>query len=193
MWSLTSLVAAAALLVLQGSLEFQSQSPPADQVPSFTADGQLARPAGYEAWVMVGTSTGLSYNPAVNAQPGAGPGMFHNVYLQPWAYRQFRDTGRFPEGSMLVLTFFEASRDAAPARAGYYPADPLPTFEVHVKHQGLHQSGWGFFGFGAGDQRAAMVPGTAACYNCHATEARTDHVFTQFYPALRTLIAQTPR
>lgn len=193
MWSFTTFAAAAALVFIEGSFEFQGQSPPADQVPSFTADGQLVRPTGYEAWVMVGTSTGLSYNANVNAQPGAGPGMFHNVYLQPWAYRQFRETGRFPDGSMFVLAFFEASRDAAPARAGYYPADPLPVFEVHIKRQGLHASGWGFFDFGQDAKSAAMIPGAASCYECHAKEARTDHVFTQFYPALRTLIAQAPR
>jgi hypothetical protein len=139
---------------------------------------------------MVGTSTGLSYNPVVNAQPGAGPGMFHNVYLQPWAYREFKQTGKFPEGSMLVLTFFQAVRDAAPARAGAYPGDRLPVFEVHVKRQGLHESGWGFFGFGADDRQSGMVPGSAACYSCHAAEAETDHVFTQFYPALRRAAAR---
>lgn len=161
------------------------QGPPADEQPRFTADGQLQRPTGWEAWVMVGTSTGLSYNPQVNAQPGAGPGMFHNVYLQPWAYRHFKQTGTFPEGAMLVLTFFAPVRDAAPARAGYYPADPMPTVEVHVKRKGLHESGWGFFGFGADAKAAGMIPGSASCYSCHAKEAQTDHVFTQFYPALR--------
>jgi hypothetical protein len=168
----------------------RAQSPPADEMPQFTTDGLLMRPQGFEAWVMVGTSTGLSYNPAVNAQPGAGPGMFHNVYLQPWAYRHFKATGKFPEGSMFVLTFFEPVRDAAPARAGFYPGDRLPSFEVHVKRAGLHESGWGFFGFDRDTEQSGMVPGSASCYSCHAKEAKTDHVFTQFYPALRQPIAR---
>lgn len=185
MWNTVSVLCAGLLLVLPSSRPRPSQSPPADELPRFTSDGLLMRPTGYEAWVMVGTSTGLSYNENVNVLPGAGPGMFNNVYLQPWAYRHFKRTGKFPEGAMFVLTFFEPSRNAAPARAGFYAGDPLPTFEVHVKRAGLHASGWGFFAFERDTEKSGMVPGSAACYSCHATEARTDHVFTQFYPALR--------
>lgn len=184
MWNIVSAVGLG--LVLAWHTPLQAPAPPPDEVPQFDASGQLLRPTGWEAWVMVGTSTGLSYNEQVNAQPGAGPGMFHNVYLQPWAYRHFKQTGKFPEGAMLVLSFFAAVRDAAPARAGHYPADPMPMFEVHVKRQGLHESGWAFFGFDRDTERAGMVPGSASCYSCHAKEAQTDHVFTQFYPALRS-------
>ena len=168
----------------------QTPAPPRDQLPQFSPDGRLQRPTGWEAWVMVGTSTGLSYSDEVNARPGAGPGMFHNVYLQPWAYRHFVDTGRFPEGSMFVLSFFAPSRDAAPARAGYYPADPMPVVEVHLKKAGVDSTGWGFYNFGEGVEAASRIPGAAACYSCHAKEARVDHVFVQFYPALRRFVRQ---
>jgi len=169
------------------------QAPPPDQTPVFNAQNQLKRPSGYEEWVMVGASTGLSYNPQINAQPGAGPGMFHQVYLQPWAYRHFKQTGQFPEGAMFVLAFYESVRDAAPAKQGYYPADPIASFEVHVKHKGLSESGWGFYGFDEGQEQAGMVPATAACYSCHASEAKTDNVFTQFYPAMRALLKRNER
>jgi len=49
--------------------------------------------------------------------------MFHNVYVQPWAYREFVRTGGFPERTMFVLSFYEASRKSAPARAGFYEGD----------------------------------------------------------------------
>src|SRR2546422_396426 len=39
----------------------QQQGPPEDQLPRFTPSGQLLPPVGWEAWVMVGSSTGLSY------------------------------------------------------------------------------------------------------------------------------------
>src|ERR1041384_4009081 len=42
-------------------LAFQSSKPPKDQLPQFTSDGKLIRPTGYQEWVMVGASTGLSY------------------------------------------------------------------------------------------------------------------------------------
>src|SRR2546425_1494050 len=38
----------------------QQQGPPEDQLPRFTPSGQLLPPVGWEAWVMVGSSTGLS-------------------------------------------------------------------------------------------------------------------------------------
>jgi hypothetical protein len=64
--------------------------------PQFTKDGSLAQPRDWETWVMVGSSTGLSYaTPGAAPVAGAAPGMFHNVYMQPWAYREFIKTWAF--------------------------------------------------------------------------------------------------
>src|SRR2546429_3220665 len=57
----------------------QQQEPPDDQLPRFAPGGQLLPPVGWEAWVMVGSSTGLSYAAARPPAAGAAPGMFHNV------------------------------------------------------------------------------------------------------------------
>ena len=168
----------------------QQRDPPEDQVPRFSPTGQLVKPVGWEAWVMVGASTGLSYAAAPTPAAGAAPGMFHNVYVQPWAYREFDRTGAFPERTMFVLSFYEASRKSAPARAGFYEGERLGAIEVHLKQAGIDKTGWGFFGFGEGATTAAMIPGAAPCYSCHATEAAHDQVFTQFYPPLRERLAR---
>ncbi len=168
----------------------QQQGPPEDQLPRFAPGGQLLTPVGWEAWVMVGSSTGLSYAAASPPAAGAAPGMFHNVYVQPWAYREFVRTGAFPERTMFVLSFYEASRKSAPARAGFYEGDRMPGIEVHLKQRGIDKTGWGFFGFGDGATPATMIPGAAPCYSCHATEAAHDQVFTQFYPPLRERLAR---
>ena len=180
-------IAAVAVTVM---LPQDRSAPPSDQMPKFTASGALLRPEGWEMWVMVGASTGLSYNE--NARPAAdgSPGMFHNVYLQPWAYKQFMQTRTFPEGTMFVLSFFESSRKATPARAGFYEGDQMPGFEVHLKWKGTDKTGWGFYNFGDSTASADMIPGAASCYTCHATEAAHDHVFTQFYPPLRTRLTR---
>ena len=34
---------------------------------------------------------------------------------------------------MFVLSFYEASRKATPARAGFYEGDRIPGIEVHLK------------------------------------------------------------
>src|SRR2546422_8794771 len=139
-----------ACVAWSGSARSQQQGPPDDQLPRFAQSGQLVKPVGWEAWVMVGSSTGLSYAAAPPPAAGAAPGMFHNVYVQPWAYREFVRTGAFPERSMFVLSFYEASRKSAPARVGFYEGDRMPGIEVHLKQRGIDKTGWGFFGFGDG-------------------------------------------
>ena len=169
----------------RGLARSEQQDPPADQLPRFAQRDQLLKPVGWEAWVMVGASTGLSYAAAPPPAAGAAPGMFHNVYVQPWAYREFVRTGAFPQRTMFVLSFYEASRKSTPARAGFYEGDRVPAIEVHLKQTGIDTTGWAFFGFGDSAATAAMIPGAASCYSCHATEAAHDQVFTQFYPPLR--------
>jgi cytochrome P460 len=169
----------------------QAKGPSEDEMPQLTKDGSLTEPKDWETWVMVGSSTGLSYAaPGAAPVAGAAPGMFHNVYMQPWAYREFIKTGAFPEGTMFVLSFYEASRKSAPAKSGFYEGDRAPGIEVHLKQKGIDKSGWAFFGFGDTASVGARIPGTASCYSCHATEAAHDNVFTQFYPFMRERLAQ---
>ena len=189
-WIAAMLAALIGVVAWRGVARGQQRDPPEDQLPRFAQRDQLVKPVGWEAWVMVGASTGLSYAAAPPPAAGAAPGMFHNVYVQPWAYREFVRTGAFPQRTMLVLSFYEASRKFTPARAGFYEGDRVPTIEVHLKQAGIDRTGWGFFGFGDNAATAAMIPGTAPCYSCHATEADHDQVFTQFYPPLRERLAR---
>lgn len=180
------MIKAAAGVAVLSALALQSK-PPQDQLPQFTADGKLIRPTGYREWVQVGASTGLSYNkPQQLPAAGEAPGMFHNVYLQPWAYRYVMDHGAFPENAMFVMTFYEASKKSAPARFGFYEGDRISGFEVHLKRKEVDSTGWGFYGFGSDTSRPqAKQPSALACYSCHKTEAAFDNAFVQFYPALR--------
>lgn len=168
-----------------GAAEPGAAGPPADMLPRFTEEGALLRPEGWEAWVLAGTSMGLTYNePARSPAPGEPPGRFLNVYVQPWAYERFLETGAFAEGTMFILAGAEPVRKADPARGGFYQGE-LSLLEVHLKKEGVHESGWGFYGFGGGDAaEARLIPGEASCYSCHRDEAAFDHVFTQFYPSM---------
>ncbi len=186
----TTIAVVAVVTISASALGLQAVNqakPPADQVARFTKEGRLIRPTGYEEWVMVGASTGLSYAvPAAQPAAGAAPGMFHNIYLQPWAYRWVMERGVFPDGAMFVMTFYEPSRKSRPAKVGFYEGDRIPGIEVHLKRAGVDSTGWGFFGFGSDtSSSAAKVPGQAACYSCHRAEAMFDQAFVQFYPALR--------
>ena len=162
-----------------------AERPEARYLPQFTADGDLRRPEGWEAWVLAGTSMGLTYaeNPRTFA-PGEAPGSFLNVYIQPWAYEAFMELAEFPDGTMLVLAGSEPVRKADPARGGFYQGD-LHLMEVHLKREGIDPSGWAFYGYGSDAESAAKIPGEASCYSCHAENAGHDNVFVQFYPRIR--------
>lgn len=158
---------------------------PADLRPRFTPEGDLVRPEGWEAWVLAGTSMGLTYNePADASAPGEPPGRFLNVYIQPWAYERFMASGAFPEGTMFILAGADPVDKADPARGGFYQGE-VSLLEVHLKQDGLDPTGWGFYGFTAEAETARRIPSDANCYSCHRDEAAFDHAFVQFYPAMR--------
>ena len=176
----TSVVDAAAQ-----SSESLARADNTEDMPRFSADGSLLRPEGWEAWVMVGTSVGLTYDtPGAVAMGDEDIGMFLNVYMQPWAYHHFIDTGEFAEKTMFILAMSEPTRKADPARGGFYEGDRQLT-EIHLKQDGLHESGWGFYAFSQGAESGNLLPGAAPCYSCHAEQTSFDNVFVQFYPQLR--------
>lgn len=165
---------------------------PAALLPRFTPAGELIRPEGWETWVLAGTSMGLTYTESATAPaPGEPPGDFLNVYLQPWAYARFMETGEFPEGTMFALVGSDPVERTDPARGGFTQG-AMSLLEVHLKKEGLHESGWGFYGFGGGEETAELIPGDAACYSCHRDEAAFDNAFVQFYPAMRERLGLEP-
>lgn len=169
-----------------------ADSIPAAQLPRFTPDGRLLRPEGWEGWVLAGTSMGLTYNePASTPAPGEPPGIFLNVYVQPWAYERFLESGEFPEGTMFILAMAEPITKADPARGGFYMGE-ISMMEVHLKRAGIHESGWGFYGFGGDDPAAEILPAEANCYSCHRDEAAFDNAFVQFYPKMRERLGLDP-
>lgn len=178
----------AAAALLDGEPKAIAQERPdqeARYLPQFTEDGELRRPDGWETWVLAGTSMGLTYaeNPRTFA-PGEAPGSFLQVYIQPWAYDSFMDTGEFPEETMFVLAGSQPVSKADPARGGFYQGN-LMLMEVHLKKDGIDPTGWAFFGYGDGAESAAKTPGDQSCYSCHAENGDHDNVFVQFYPKIR--------
>ena len=96
------------------------------------------------------------------------------TYISPNAYREFARTGKFPEGTVMVLE----------------SPGPSVSFLASVKDSNRFEGGWGYFEFrdveGRQTSGISALPKTAACVACHRDHAAMDHVFTQFYPVLRT-------
>jgi len=153
----------------------------AGSAPAYDGSGALLRPEGYREWVFVGASLGLSYS---DGPPASGPGSFHHTYLRPESYAEYRRTGRFPEGTVLVLELYEAAQKAAPSRHGLFEGRRLAV-EAAVKDSRRFPEGWAYFSFGDGAERAARPFPRRACFDCHREHAASDNVFVQFYPVLR--------
>ena len=133
----------------------------------FVDQGRMLFPAEYREWIFLSAGRGMSYAPVAAEQP-APP--FDNVFVNPAAYRSFRETGTWPDGSILEAGSFQTG-------------EPLAT-EVHVKDTArFGGDGWAFFGFGS-KEPATMVPREANCYSCHEANTAVDRTFVQFYPTL---------
>ena len=80
---------------------------------------------------------------------------FHNVYIEPCAYDEFKRTKEFPEGTILFkelqLTLEKENADGSrtePSGRGYFPG-ALNGADVTVKDTGRYAAtgGWGYFNF----------------------------------------------
>ena len=155
--------------------------------PKWTSTGELILPKGYHQWVFLGSP--LTPH-ALNGGNAPFP-EYHNVYVQPEAFRAYRKTGEWPEGTImfkeLQLTTPGTNPDGSSVEVsgrGYFPA-ALNGVDISVKDSKRFKdtNGWGFFTFG---HHAPPYPKTAAvqpkeaCAGCHIANA-TNMVFSRFY------------
>ena len=133
----------------------------------------LLRPEGYREWMLVS---------GVGAADASGD----RVYMSPSSYRDYAKTGTFPDGTVLVWE--PASSQQPVARGG--PHATSSTLLVSVKDTSKFEGGWGFYDFsgtgGANPRTARALPESSGCRTCHRQSAANDHVFTRFYPGLRS-------
>jgi hypothetical protein len=188
---LCSLFFSASLLESKTTAQSNKTASPASEKPAavFEDKDTLLRPEGYREWVFVGSSTGLNYmpNPAPSSANSATD--FKNVYINPAAYREFTRTGKFPEGTVMVLEIASAANKNEPGLQGSY-GDKYIALEASVKDSKRFSGGWAYFGFTGMDgktlTKAKPFP-DSACQSCHQQKAATDLVFTQFYPVLNSI------
>ncbi len=161
--------------------------------PKWTEDGKLELPTGYREWVYLGSP--LTPN-ALNGGEAGFP-EYHNVYMHPAAYKIYKETNEFPEGTILLkelqLTKQAEEEDGSRTEVsgrGYFPA-AFNGIDIAVKdsQRFAESQNWGYFNFGhhappyAASAAAAPVDSCAAC---HISNATRDMVFTEFYTILNT-------
>ena len=173
--------------------------------PQYDAQGQLKLPADFRTWVFVGSNMGIEYREEVAKYTPAErdpnkppkPSNFHNVYINPEAYREYARSGKFPEKTMLVLDSYkaESGEPLHVVAEGRFPGNQT-SIAVAVKDSARpdgSKSDWAYYDFPldkTGEKSFDKPRGTSkafpdkACYDCHKRHASDDNVWVQFYPTL---------
>lgn len=163
--------------------------PQLDIVPVFNAKNELVQPKDFREWIFIGAPTtphGLNNGKANFPE-------FHNVYVQPAAFKAYRATGKWPEGTMMVKElqlvdgpseFPDGSRLEASGR-GYFPGK-VNGLDVAVKDSKRFgkTKNWGYFNFNhsAPPYLASAAERPAAeCASCHIANAHEDMVYVNLY------------
>ena len=168
-------------------------APAAADAPAYNANGELLRPTDYRDWVFVTSGIDMFYGPeaAPAASEPARPSVFTNVFVTRPAYDEFMRSGTWPDKTMFILEVRSAEKAASIDSRGQSQGS-VRTIEAAVKdverfaaNEG--SNGWGYFGFrgpnGLRDS-SAVLPTSASCYSCHASNTAVDNTFVQFYPTL---------
>lgn len=144
-------------------------------------------PEGYREWIFIGSSLGLRYDDNDEKQRPEEL-EYKNIYINPSAYREYVKTGKFPQGTVLILEIATAETKKEPGLRGSYQKEFVGLLAAAKDRERFGEE-WAYFRFTDKDgklvDKARPFP-KAACYDCHRQKAAVDNVFTQFYPVLRT-------
>lgn len=151
-------------------------------VAEYTESGELVYPDDLDAWIHMGTSLGGDYD-AAPFDP-ANPGVIGVVQMEPNAYRYFLANGKYADGTMFLLSFFEAEARSEPQLQGFVQGESRGR-EIHVIDRARFAEGHGFFVYGQAGGTAAKLPDGSPCIQCHSAEGDYDATFIQFYPTIR--------
>lgn len=162
--------------------------PQATSAAQWNDKDQLLQPINYREWIFVGTPvTPNDMNDGSAAFPE-----FHNVYIAPLSWAEYKKTGKFPEGTVMVKELVSVGSKQAASGAGYFQGEFIG-LEAAVKSAAKHPKepgNRGYYSFtqqGKVPSKSASIKPTQSCNACHVN-AKEDYVFTQYYPVLRAAV-----
>jgi Cytochrome P460 len=129
---------------------------------------------------------------AIAASQGQGSDQLHNVYASPGTIDNYRATGRFPDGAVLVKEVFGTA--TAPMTTGIVShAQTLKGWFVMVKDSKnsrpgnkLWGDGWGWSWFDASNpSKTTTTDYKVACQGCHIPAQASDWIYIAGYPVLK--------
>lgn len=117
-----------------------------EQITYFTMQGdELKRPTDYRKWVFVGTPTTPN-----DMNNGKAPfPEFHNVYIDPQSYKEWKATGKWREGTIFVKELVSVGTKSAASGNGYFMGDfiGLEATIKSKKHFPSEPGNWAYFSF----------------------------------------------
>ena len=157
-----------------------------NMAPPVDASGNLRVPDGYRT-----SYHGLG-SWAIAADQGKGSKEIHIVYASPGSIAAYRETGHFPDGTVLVKEVFQAATgDMTTGTVSH--ADRLKGWFVMVRdskgsHAGnkLWGDGWGWSWFDAATPtKTTSKDYKSDCLPCHVPAQASDWIYVSGYPALK--------
>jgi hypothetical protein len=196
----TTWLVALLAVVLLALVVSVSAKPPADSSgstdsPRFNDKGELIPPENYREWVWVTSGLDMTYNDngrrAGPASEVDSPKPFDNVFVAPTAYREFKRTGTWPDGTMFVIEIRQSKTKVHPNQAGWVQGDVVGMPAAVKDEKRFGTAKWGYFSLMRNGKAAPGEPmstnGSDGCYSCHNKNGAVDNTFVQFYPTLKPI------
>ena len=133
-------------------------------------------PTGYRHWTHVKSMAIVDKSNPLFGQFGG----IHSVYVNDRGLRILQKGGVYPDGSVFVFDLL-----AARLENGAYVEGKRKVLAVMVKNAKRYAStgGWGFQAFAKGDpQKPVVTDARQQCFGCHASQKKTDYVFSAWRP-----------
>lgn len=151
------------------------------------ADGSFHVPENFRTdYVMLG-----AWSVTSDADTAGNIGL-HVVYAQKSAVQVYRETGKFPDGTVLVKELFNGATEKlttgratrAASEAGYFVM--VKDDNDRFPENPLWGDGWGWSFFDAGNTRVTTTKDYRKdCLGCHIPARSTDLVYVGGYPVLK--------
>ena len=109
-------------------------------VPQFTANNELVRPQNYREWIFLSAGYGMNYNASMGDHQ-----MFTNVFVPQWAYKEFMNSGKWPDKTTFVVEERMSQSKGSINKVGNFQVDSMG-MGVEVKDSRLPDT-WAYYNF----------------------------------------------
>ncbi len=174
-------VTALCAVVLGGGAVAGSFSPYVDD------KGNISIPKDFRSWYFLG-----AWGVATDEEGKVGSQGIHNVYTQPNTVEVFHETGKFPDGAVLVKELLKAKTDGMTTGQVSYATETEGWFIMikdtkgRFKGNKLWGRGWGWSLFKADAPTKTVTENFKAdCIPCHVPARKNDWIYVRGYPALK--------